>query len=1044
MSTSGANPDPIDFSGILNEELKHIRYTRGNCASADERDVTTAWARCQDLQTTGLALSGGGIRSATFSLGVIQALCERGVLHQFDYLSTVSGGGYIGGWLSALIYHRSENGTSERLQKDLSPSNTPGGEPKAGEDLSIGFLREYSNYLTPKFGLFSTDTLAAIAAYLRNLGLIQSMLIFLIVLVLMLPRLLFLAAKQVGEHSTMGLIVAAVVLLAVSVVGIVLNLTKPKKDRVARTPFVLKVVILPAAAAAVLIAIAMVPGEGVLAKLSLIEWMVAGGVVFGFASAAMPARTPDAGFDPPMSPVAKQPTGAPEVAAETTESVLQPVGIMAFLTGCVTKRSGIATKTRGAAAGAERKSGLPLKMRAGNRAGIIAAGCAAGAIGGALLYLVQSCVSSFGSATREPALWFAVSIAPFLILQALAVVIVLHLGLVGRIFGYEVQEWWARYGGWLIAVTLGVGGIFSIGVYGAALVVYGADIWVAHALGPAWLLTSLWGVVKGASSKTSGGLSTFTERALSIVPYVFIVGLVVLLSFATYRLLPVAQANPSPTVGALAPGQASPQATPPKQTANFERAAGEVTTQLAQQAEYDVSIGGFKVPSLVLVFAALFLAWLAFAWRVDVNLFSLHNFYRNRLTRCYLGAPRDSIGTRVPHPFTGFDTADDIPLTGLGKRVIAGSNKTFAQRPYHIINTALNISSGENLAWQQRKAASFFFSPLYCGFQLPRTERSTQGPTANSGQGRFVRTCDYMRGKNTAGVSRDCGPMLGGAVAISGAAASPNWGFHTDPGVAFLLTLFNVRLGRWCPNPARSNEQDRSSPEFGGALYINELFGHASIASDYIYLSDGGHFDNLGVYELVRRRTRVVVACDCGEDAPLQFDDLADTIRKCSSDFGVDIVIDVDPLRHIAGDARPLCSNDHVVTGAIRYPEAKGAGGEAAAFVGKLILIKPTLTKGIFKDASDLVNYALSEPMFPQQSTLDQWFNEAQFESYRKLGYLIGSELLHRPLEKDGTTLGDLLRACTDIAAVESKSPPDRARECVAHTDANSLSAQRA
>jgi hypothetical protein len=217
----------------------------------------------------------------------------------------------------------------------------------------------------------------------------------------------------------------------------------------------------------------------------------------------------------------------------------------------------------------------------------------------------------------------------------------------------------------------------------------------------------------------------------------------------------------------------------------------------------------------------------------------------------------------------------------------------------------------------------------------------------------------------------------------------------------------------------------RSSPGFGGALYLNELFGAADSTSSYVYLSDGGHFDNLGVYELVRRRTSLIVLCDCGEDASLQFDDLADTIRKCSADFGVDIVIDVDPLRRESCDRPPPFSAGHIAEGVIRYPSLEGSAPDAKPFEGKLILIKPTLTKEIYECASDLRNYALVEPAFPQQSTVDQWFNEAQFESYRKLGYLIGRHLLTNPL-KDKSMLVDRLAGKNSASATKGGAPADQ------------------
>jgi hypothetical protein len=597
-------------------------------------------------------------------------------------------------------------------------------------------------------------------------------------------------------------------------------------------------------------------------------------------------------------------------------------------------------------------------------------------------------------------------------------------------------------------VTLGIGGIYSAGVYGPALVKFGGT-WLAALGGPIWIATTLWGLIKGVSYKTSGESTSLTERALTFVPYVFIVGLVIMVSYGLYCVLPPTVPNAAGCTAAACPADGAASGVSAKLTLNsdysatvldhpvpasavivdsshaplapvakatfatFAAAASEVTHRLTMQTMNRLSlpdhwwIFSFSDPirTSPLIFLGALAAWVLLASRVDVNLFSLHNFYRNRLTRCYLGASRMAPpSVRKPHPFTGFDSADDIPLEGLAKRTSA-NGEVFTQRPYHILNTALNLSSGENLAWQQRKAGSFFFSPLYCGFELPQTSDSKL-PTKG-----FVSTADYMRHQRKAGTTGDCGPMLGTVVAISGAAASPTWGFHTDPGVAFLLTLFNVRLGRWCPNPLNKSFTP-ASPLFGGARYINELFGEANSKSDYVYLSDGGHFDNLGIYELVRRRTSVILTCDCGADAPLRFDDLADTIRKCSSDFGVDIVIDVDPLRLIAGDSRPSCSASHIALGTIRYPEANGS----PAFEGKLVLVKPTLTRGIFQRASDLINYALTEPLFPQQTTLDQWFDEAQFESYRKLGYLIGSDFLKTQLPGTKILFEKMLRECTRLA----------------------------
>jgi hypothetical protein len=958
------------FKQVLHDELNEIVKARNGqtvtaAQSAPATPVETGsladtWRRSEKLGLKGLALSGGGIRSATFSLGVIQALCESKVLREFDYLSTVSGGGYIGSWLSAQIYHRFPSGRVEGIESLLNPTTSPGGPPKAEEDASIGFLREYSNYLTPRVGLLSTDTLAAISAYVRNFTLIQAIFIALIVVVLMLPRLVFLGAHCLLQGNPPMCLpgVPGVVLLALSVAGIVSNLRAKQTSRCAKTSFVLAAVILPGVLASFLFAIEMTNSRGIVKDWKVGNWIIFFTVFYALVASVLPAqdRYPDSG----------QTHNAASSMARARKKPVVP----------------------------------PLK-----RFAIILAGSLAGATGGVLLFLLHQGISGVEiNHGQEQALWFAVSIAPFLILQIFALTIVLHLGLVGRIFDYDVHEWWARYGGWLLAVTVGIGGIFTAGTYGAALVVYGGA-WLTFAGGPGWLVVSLWGVIKGASKKTDGMHGSWTEHLLVVVPYVFIVGLLVTVSYGIYRLLPVDETT-TLTV-ALSSWQ------PPKP--DFVQAINEVSTRLTQQGNHAVKLPWYSPGTVLIVFLSIFAVGGILAWRVDINLFSLYNFYRNRLTRCYLGASRAAQGRRHPHPFTGFDIDDDLPLDHLA----ANGKRDFAQRPYHIINTSLNMTSGENLAWQQRKAASFFFSPLYCGFHLPRAVET--GEYA----GGFVETRQYMRGTHTFGPLDDLGPMLGGAVAVSGAAVSPNSGFHTDPGVAFLLTLFNVRLGRWCPNPALRHMPRRSSPGFGGALYLNELFGAADSTSSYVYLSDGGHFDNLGVYELVRRRTSLIVLCDCGEDASLQFDDLADTIRKCSADFGVDIVIDVDPLRRESCDRPPPFSAGHIAEGVIRYPSLKGSASDAKPFEGKLILIKPTLTKEIYECASDLRNYALVEPAFPQQSTVDQWFNEAQFESYRKLGYLIGRHLLTNPL-KDKSMLVDRLAGKNSASATKGGAPADQ------------------
>lgn len=891
------------FSTVLARELEHILKARNRKAPPEEIAGAEAAAQAGKMRLKALALSGGGIRSATFNLGIIQALCERRLLKCFDYLSTVSGGGYIGSWLSAQIQYLKD---VDKVQVALSPTDAHG-RPKPNEDKSIEFLRQYSNYLTPRKGPLSIDTLAAVATYVRNFIVIQSTLITLIIAILLVPRVLDFLVQVLPARAWEGAYFSragwtGLLLVGVSLAGIWFNIRAGPASRTARTPFVVWMVIVPALLGAFAISIA-------LPRTSIFPWKPFWLLVLAYAVlSAMLALLP------------------------ATRKWRRPW-----------RRESSVPRDKPSALRLEDRSTW---IRFWQAFWIFVFAFAAGTCGLLSLWLLQDLMKGM----HEDAALFAVSVAPFLTLQVFALVVVIHLGLVGRVFDYQVHEWWSHYGAWVIEVTVWAGGAAVVAVYGPRLfewaVQFGHQAIVA-AGGAIWVITTLWGVLKGASPSTSGTETTWAERLLPLAPYVFIFGLALALAAAIH------------------PG---------------------------------LTTGGVAVAAF-LVFCALHLV---LSLRLDVNLFSLHGFYRNRLTRCYLGGARmglDGSRKRKPHPFTGFDPRDDIELQRLAEVRIAtdGEDRTVVEqraiRPYHLINTTLNINAGKNVASQQRKAASFFFSPLYCGFEFPEPENPK--PTVG-----FMNTEAYMRDSRGLGAAASRGAMLGSAMAVSGAALNPNGAFHISRPVAFLLTLFNVRLGRWCPNPAHFPVPKRQAPRLGGWVMVRELFALTDAESAYVYLSDGGHFDNLGVYELVRRRTRLIVAIDCGEDADGRFDDIADTIRKCYIDFGARITLDVgdlaklphavDPKTGAPADPLAALCKAHFVEGKIEYPALEGA----PSFTGTLVLVKPTLTAQLFKEAPDLLNYYLSDAKFPQQSTTDQWFNEAQFESYRKLGYLIGVRLL--------------------------------------------------
>ena len=240
------------------------------------------------------------------------------------------------------------------------------------------------------------------------------------------------------------------------------------------------------------------------------------------------------------------------------------------------------------------------------------------------------------------------------------------------------------------------------------------------------------------------------------------------------------------------------------------------------------------------VLAGLALLGGLMGWFVDINRFSLHAAYRDRLIRAYLGASRGS--ERRPNPFTGFDERDNIQMWSLR-----------GNRPFHVVNMALNLVAGKDLAWQDRKAETFTVSPLHAGsFRLGYRDAA-----------------EYGRHRD-----RDVAISLGTSVAISGAAASPNMGYHSSPVVTFLLALFNVRLGWWLGNPGRFGDHtfNTPGPRFAPRPLFSEAFGLTDGEHPYVYLSDGGHFENLALYEMILRRCHFIVVSDGGQDPEFTFE----------------------------------------------------------------------------------------------------------------------------------------------------------------------------
>ncbi|MEY2558639.1 MAG: hypothetical protein QOE34_2064 [Verrucomicrobiota bacterium] len=349
---------------------------------------------------------------------------------------------------------------------------------------------------------------------------------------------------------------------------------------------------------------------------------------------------------------------------------------------------------------------------------------------------------------------------------------------------------------------------------------------------------------------------------------------------------------------------------------------------------------------------------------LDINFTSPHRHYRNKLAEAYLIRPAKKRVTGKP-----FDNAVSVRLSELGELA--------PRSPYHLINSALNVPGSTNPQMQGRLTDFFLFSPRYCGSPLTGYRATSEWEKAD-------RHLD-----------------LGTAMAISAAAAGPQMGIGTLKKLSFWLALMNVRLGYWLRKPGKH------ALLFGGApglwFLLKEMLGTMNEKSAWLNVSDGGHIENLGVYELLRRRCKYIVVIDGEQDSKMTFKALTTLQRLAFIDLGVHLDLDLDDLRL---NALGL-SRSHFRFCRIRYPK-EGRGSEEVH--GYLLYLKLSLTGN---EGEFIRRYRLDEPVFPHHSTADQFFSETQFEAYRSLGEHIGDKLFLRAL------LGDQLSESKSINVEE-------------------------
>lgn len=854
------------------EALKHLEAARHlppedsgrksaekACADQEGPRMERLMKMLRTRERAALCFSGGGIRSATFGLGVLQGLSHHHLLGQFDYLSTVSGGGYIGSWLSAWRKRQSISQIENQLR------NRPA-QKLDGEIPQVEHLRSYSNYLSPQLGIFSADTWTLAATVLRNMFLNWLIIVPMLAAALLIPKLALTTVLALPQNEYF--LEFLLFLGAAAAASAVYNIGK-RLPSIGALPCTQRQfaawVLAPLCSSAILLNTFWVAWYRTGRELSLSEY-----VLFG--------------------------------------AVLHFAGWVALL----------------AAGGKEAARKVSWR-----NAGLLAGAFVTGALGGWGAWALTSVFKPEDHPAPVVCLGFPAVMALYFVLTAV------FIGLTSKTTNDEDREWWARSGGWMLIVACGWAAASGLVIGGPALVtalVNWGGAKMAAAGGFAGLASGILGSLGGMSSKTDSvtdgerppapfSSAWFVNLGLKLAPLAFLLVLLIAISELADWIV---------NGKFLAWIQAAADL--------YQRIAWR---SFHQDLEFASGYPPDRRPFAVLALMAVAAGLASFIARyVNVNTFSLHAMYRSRLIRAYLGA---SNRDRDPNLFTGFDPHDNIRMHDLA-----------AGKPFHVINMALNLVHGKRLAWQQRKAESYTATRLHCG-----STRVGYQPSEHYGD------------RDSKGIS------LGTAMAISGAAASPNMGYHSSPLVTFLMTLFNARLGWWLANPGYPGEglwQERG-PKSALQSLVWEAFGLTNDENPYVYLSDGGHFENLGLYEMILRRCDVIVVVDAGADPDYQFEDLANALRKCRVDLGVTIHFD-KPLDMRKGIAE---GNLHCAIGHVGYDCADGGGVKN----GTLIYLKPVLEKTL---SVDLDQYHSAHPDFPQQPTSDQFFDEAQFESYRRLG----------------------------------------------------------
>ncbi|WP_241269947.1 patatin-like phospholipase family protein [Caballeronia sp. M1242] len=911
-----------------------------------------------------ICLSGGGIRSASFCLGAIQALCCKEKFGSFHYMSTVSGGGYIGTalirWMAAKVR---DDGTTPQRAVDFAQTELANlrcadyvQHRMTGIDFEqegpLTWLRMNSNYLARQLSLFSADAWTVVATYLRNLVIVWTIFFPWIAVYVMLPW----TAVWLGQFQ---LIQFGPVPVAIGVVGSVLGVLgasyffqgEPgavEKIYANHIPFPRRSGDARAAWGALLLVMACY-------SLSVTLWSETDTLSEAERSAAWPSLM-RYGYVVTAIVVTqmtlaernidhKRWSGRVMLGAALVGSVVQIALIVWIRWGLHRWPPIIAEKELGTLID------LPLSAMRWRAERTDAS--------------LPSHLLTLGSTIRA-------LVTPPLLLVAL----LLGEGMKAAVRSFtetpDRREHQARAHAFsfMLATAWIAGSMLVIGVP-ALLTYFGPSTPAVTAAGSAVsVAASAW---FGYRKSSPGKPEARTPISLSLVGAASLTLLAIFVSIGAWKVFEFVSTDKDwthPVRCECAKLDATYRLAQTPTRINrpgFSTPVDESMCALTANqcidrtftSYFDDFISAFKWTRVLKVLASLAAAGATLyglSFIVRMNEFSLHGFYRDRLIRAFYGGFRAFKMPRAPALFTGFDPNDDLSfykarvLYPASSKKMAGTSP--AKPPFLVVNTALNLVKGNELAWQERKADSFTLTALHGGnYRL-----------------------GYRRIRCFAG-----GVKLGTAMAISGAAFNPNMGYNSSAPMAFLMSVLNVRLGWWLGNP-KFKEWQKKDPSCSSWRLLQEAAGETTDTSDWIHLSDGGHFDNLGLWEMVHRRCRRILVLDASQDGRFTMEDFYSAIRKIRIDMGIVIEEGDAPVLLFPRSAR--ASGMYFARFVIRYSRAN-CGASSAELDGELVYMKPCIYGN---EPLDIRQYAEKHPDFPHESTADQFFNESQFESYRKLG----------------------------------------------------------